>query len=247
MSDSKRFTKQSSAYATFRPEYPRSLFEFLSGKVKSNQLAWDCATGTGQAARSLSQYFDQVIATDISLSQINEASGEDNIIFKEASAEKSPLQSESVDLITIAQAIHWFDLDQFYKEVDRVLKPGGLISAWGYGFFKCREDLNAVFDHFSYEILKPYWSDRNWFLVDGYPGLKLPYTKLETPSVFLEVEWNFEQVKGYLKSWSAYQKFIDENHQDPFMRIEQDLKTIWGSPETKHSFKWDIHWLTSIK
>ena len=110
-----------------------------------------------------------------------------------------------------------------------------------------RKTFQSVFDHFSYEILKPYWSDRNWFLVDGYPGLKLPYTKLETPSVFLEVEWNFEQVKGYLKSWSAYQKFIDENHQDPFMRIEQDLKTIWGSPETKHSFKWDIHWLTSIK
>lgn len=247
MTYSDRFTKQSSSYASFRPQYPDELFQFLYDQTKSYDLVWDCATGTGQAARTLAQKFKRVVATDVSASQISAATGSDNISFSVSAAESSPLSDSSADLITIAQAIHWFDFESFYKEVDRVLKPSGIISAWGYGFFKIDSKVDSILDPFSQELLGPYWTERNWLLVDGYKKLPFPFEVIQTPSLKLKVEWDLFQVVGYLRSWSAYQKYIDEKGIEPISLIENDLAKCWGDPKAKKSVVWDLHWLVGKK
>lgn len=203
--------------------------------------------GTGLAARALAQKFKKVLATDISPSQISAATSSENITFSVSASENSQLNDLSVDLITIAQAIHWFDFEPFYKEVNRVLKPTGIISAWGYGFFKIESKIDSILDLFSLELLGPYWTDRNWLLVDGYKNLPFPFETMQTPSLKLKVEWDLFQVVGYLRSWSAFQKYIDEKGIDTISFIENELAKCWGEPNAKKNVVWDLHWLVGKK
>ena len=117
------FAVQSEHYSRNRPTYPDELFDFLSGLCTSHELAWDSATGNGQAAVSLSGYFKKVIATDFSNEQLSRAFQKENIFYRNESAEHSSLENNSADLVTVATAIHWFNIPEFYKEVHRVLKP----------------------------------------------------------------------------------------------------------------------------
>lgn len=235
-----RFSKQAVAYSQFRPEYPKELFDFLMSQVKEKELCWDCATGNGQAAKTLSQHFKKVIATDLSAEQIQQAAPDPKISYHIVSAEQAQFEAQSLDLITVAQALHWFNLDIFYSNAKRFLKSNGIIAAWGYDFFTISPELDEILDPYGREFLKDYWSNKNWILIGGYKNISFPFSKVETPNFYLNVSWDYYQMKGYLDSWSATQKFKDKNHKDPFESIKGDVEDLWGDKDQKRTISWKL-------
>lgn len=242
MSYDKCFTKQAAVYSKFRPTYPHTIYDYLNTEVERHNLAWDVGTGNGQAARALAKTFSQVIATDVAEAQIKEAAPEKNISFLVAPAEKSPLDSYTADLVTVAQAIHWFDLDAFYKEVRRVLRPGGLVSAWSYNFFALKEPaLHKLLDDYGRIFLGSYWAPRIKLVHDDYKSLPFPFEELPAPKVELAHDWNYPQLKGYLDSWSAAQSYKDANGgKDPFETIRREVEKAWGDPERVVPVVWPM-------
>lgn len=242
-----RFSKQADSYVNFRPEYPPELFDFILSKVPSKDVCWDCATGNGQAAKFVSSYFKKVIASDLSAAQISLAQKNfPNIEFRVERAEESQFAAQSLDLITVAQALHWFNFEVFYPRAKSFLKPNGVFAAWSYDFFKISPKIDAILDPYGRDYLMPYWSERNKFIFDGYKNIPFPFKKMDTPELNMEVQWSFEQVKGYLDSWSATQKFKDENHTDPFDSIQESLKKIWNEGPAVKTIQWHIHCLVGI-
>ena len=236
-----RFSQQSKVYAQFRPEYPKELFDFLGSLCKSHHLVWDCATGTGQAARSLSTLFERVIATDLSAEQISHASAPSNVNFKVAQAEEVVAANSTVDLVTVAQALHWFDLEVFYSNVKKALTPNGIFAAWGYSFFTINQEVDEILDPYGREFLRPYWSPKNWLLINGYKEIPFPFEKVETPEFKLTVDWNLSEVQGFLESWSATQKYKEAHGVNPIEKIWSSLKGAWGNDAEKKRVKWDLH------
>ncbi len=248
------FSSNSKEYAISRPKYPQSLFEFLVGLVPCRNLAWDCATGNGQAAVCLSEYFEQVIASDASKEQIANAQHRNNIRYEVFPAEKTKLTDDSVDLITIAQALHWFNLDGFYKEAKRVLKKdnngsspgssrGGIIAAWAYGLHSISAEVDTIV-HLLYEdIVGPYWPKERKIVENRYEDIPFPFQEIDTPIFRIELDWNLSELIGYLYTWSSVQKFIEKNNSDPIKQIYDDLAAAWGEKQTSHKRRvvWPIY------
>jgi ubiquinone/menaquinone biosynthesis C-methylase UbiE len=243
------FSSNSKWYSSSRPKYPRSLFEFLVGLVQHRNLAWDCATGNGQAAVVLSEYFEQVIASDASKEQIENAQPGNNIRYEVFSAERSSLADSSVDLITIAQALHWFDLDDFYKETKRVLRKdsndggAGVIAAWAYGLHSVSPEIDNI-THLLYEdILGLYWPKERKIVENKYQDIPFPFQKIDTPVFQIELDWSLSELIGYLYTWSSVQKFIEKNNSDPVKQVYEGLTAAWGDKNTWHKRKvvWPIY------
>jgi ubiquinone/menaquinone biosynthesis C-methylase UbiE len=234
------FSKQSEIYAQSRPQYPDELFEYLASLSPSRKLAWDAGTGNGQAALSLVKYFDKVIATDASKEQIKNAFLNEKIEYKVATAEESGLESNSIDLITVATAIHWFNHDLFYPEVKRILKPGGIIAAWCYAFSKTNVSIDAIIHHFATETIKDYWPPERKFVWNNYADLPFPFEIIETPKFYCRVNWNFNQMINYLNSWSSTQKYISVNNSNPIELIITELKNEWGEPNDIRETSWEL-------
>lgn len=234
------FSKQSDIYALSRPQYPDELFEFLASLSPSKELAWDVGTGNGQAALSLAKYFKRVIATDASKEQIKNAFANEKIEYKVATAEESGLQSNSVDLITAATAIHWFDHDKFYAEVKRILKPNGVIAAWCYAFSKTNDSIDNIIHHFATETLKDYWPPERKFVWNNYADLPFPFEKIETPKFYCKVNWNLNQMINYLNSWSSTQKYIAVNKSNPIDLIFSDFQNAWGDSNFVKETSWEL-------
>ena len=244
------FSSNSKGYSSSRPKYPRSLFEFLVGLVHHRNLAWDCATGNGQAAVILSEYFEQVIASDASKEQIENAQPRNNIRYEVFPAERTSLADSSVDLITIAQALHWFNLDDFYKEAKRVLRKhgddgngGGVIAAWAYGLHSVSMEIDTVV-HFLYEdIVGPYWPKERKIVENRYEDIPFPFQEIDAPAFRIELDWNLSELIGYLYTWSSVQKFIEKNNSDPIKQIYDDLARVWGQNQIwyKRRVVWPIY------
>ena len=252
------FSSRSKEYATSRPKYPKALFEFLVGLVPRRNLAWDCATGNGQAAVCLSEYFEKVIASDASKEQIANAKQRNNIRYEVFPAERTNLAHNSVDLITIAQALHWFDLDDFYKEARRVLRKddngsggiggssggdGGVIAAWAYGLHSVSPEIDTIV-HLLYEdIVGPYWPKERKIVENRYEDIPFPFQEIDTPAFRIELDWNLSELIGYLYTWSSVQKFIEKNDSDPVKQIYDDLASAWGEKQIwqKRRVVWPIH------
>ncbi|HEU4444896.1 MAG TPA: class I SAM-dependent methyltransferase, partial [Nitrososphaeraceae archaeon] len=204
------FSSNSKEYASSRPRYPRSLFEFLVELVQYRNLAWDCATGNGQAAVFLSEYFEQVIASDASKEQIENAQPRNNIRYEVFPAERTTLANNSVDLITIAQALHWFDLDDFYKEAKRVLRKdddgggsgggggGGVIAAWAYGVHSISPEIDNITRLLYEDILGSYWPKERKIVENKYQDIPFPFQKIDTPVFQIELDWTMSELVGYL-------------------------------------------------
>jgi len=228
------FSGQSKDYARFRPRYPDNLYEFLVKQVKARDAVWDCATGSGQAAFDLARHFKTVYATDASAAQIGNAQQAPNIKYSVAPAERSGLADACADLVTVAQAVHWFDRDRFFLEARRVMKPGAVIACWAYGHLTPDEpELRRLTDKVSREILGPYWDERARLVWDGYETMAFPFADIKAPEFYLTSSWTLPELIGYFTSHSATQAFIKAKGYHPAQPLQDEFLSFWGDPERK--------------
>lgn len=221
------FSRHSEVYAAFRPTYPDQLYQFLLRQLKGRSSAWDCATGNGQVAGRLSKYFDAVFATDISQQQLDRAFRADNIFYTVCPAEKTGFADNQFDLITVGQALHWFDLSAFYAEAARTGKPGALLAAWGYSLPSVDGKIDTLLHDFYRNEAGPYWDDARRHVENQYRDLPFPFEVVDCPPFSIHVDWSDEQFAGYLTSWSATQKYIRERKTDPVPAFMSTLRAHW--------------------
>jgi ubiquinone/menaquinone biosynthesis C-methylase UbiE len=235
------FSSVAKGYAENRPTYPPELFDWLANQCSEHMRAWDCGAGSGQASIGLAQYFRRVIATDASAAQIAEATAHNRIEYRVAPAEESDLPAASIDLITVAQAMHWFNLPQFYDEVRRVLKPNGLIASWCYGVMKIEgEEADAIVQHFYRNEVGPYWPPERRHVENGYRNISFPFQRITTPPFTMSVRWGLDQLTGYFRSWTATTRFIKEKGVDPVNQLELQLLKTWDDPKQKRIVEWPL-------
>jgi SAM-dependent methyltransferase len=234
------FSQHSSSYAAARPGYPDALYQAIVSLVPRRSRAWDCATGNGQAARDLARYFSQVIATDASVEQIASATPVANVEYRVATAEASGLPDKLVELVTIAQALHWLDHERFYPEVRRVVAEGGIIAAWCYGSFSAGADIESLLREFEFGTLGPYWDGRRRWVDAGYRTIPFPFDEIAMPSFELRVNWTLGQVGQYLRSWSAVVKYVRERGEDPVIPLLEQLQHHWGKSERSRQVTWPL-------
>ncbi|MEA5443545.1 class I SAM-dependent methyltransferase [Cyanobium gracile] len=235
------FASVSGSYARFRPTYPSALFAWLESVAPTRQRAWDCATGTGQCALALAERFETVLATDASASQLALAEPHPRVRYRLATAEHSGLLAHSMDLVTVAQALHWFDRDRFYREVERVLRPGGVLAAWTYGLARVEAaGIDAILRHFYGEIVGPYWPPEKVLVDNDYRDITLPCEALATPAFAMETFWNLEQLLGYCASWSATARYVAATGSDPLEWIRPAMQRAWGERERQYRLRWPL-------
>jgi SAM-dependent methyltransferase len=234
------FSKQAAEYAKFRPHYPEALFRYLADLCKQRNNAWDCGTGNGQCAIALADFFDQVIATDASQKQLDNATPHPRVQYRLGSAEESGLKANSVDLITVAQALHWFRIGEFWNEVRRALRSGGLIAVWCYGFLELDPKVDALLHQFYSEIVGPYWDFERKLVEEGYRSISFPFAEIEAPPFAIETSWSLNQLLGYLRSWSATQKFMEVKGRDPIELIMPELASAWDDASQVRAVKWPL-------
>ena len=228
------FSAQSGFYKKFRPTYPQALYEYVGSFVSTKNMAWDCATGNGQVAGVLAKYFDKVYASDISQAQIDNAVQKSNIEYVLCPAENTPFPDHSFDLITVGQAIHWFDFDRFFGEVRRVIKPGGIVAIWGYSQLKVNEKINLVIDKLYQDIVGAYWDFERKYVEDHYASIPFPLDNVQRKNFAIEVRWTLSHLIGYLNSWSSVQHYIRKHHKNPVDQIIHELNACWPKNEIKN-------------
>lgn len=234
------FSGHAAAYARARPSYPPQLFAWLARQCPGHELAWDCGTGNGQAARALATHFARVHATDLSAEQVAQAMPDPRITYLAAPAESSGLPDACCDLVTVAQALHWFAGDAFYAEARRVLKPGGIFAAWTYTLLQGEPALNALVGDFYRNTIGPWWPpERRW--VDlGYREMPFPFEEIPAPGFEIRLEWTLEDLLAYLRTWSATQRYIKERGADPCVEFAGRLRGVWPDPQAVKPIVWPI-------
>jgi len=224
------FSDKSELYASARPTYPEELFDFLRVQCEDLDACWDCATGSGQAALALAEVFEHVEATDVAAGPIEHAPQHPRVSYSVQPAERTNFASRSFDLVTIAQALHWFDLDRFWLEVDRVLKPGGVLAIWGYAWPHVSEPIDAVIQEKLRDVIEPFWAPQNKALWDGYRDVEIPFTLIPTPQFRLAPQWNLHQLLAYLGTWSATRQCREAQGEGFFEHFAAALEQEWGDP-----------------
>jgi SAM-dependent methyltransferase len=227
------FSAQSATYATYRPVYPDSLYDFIYDKCRHYHTAWDCGTGNGQVANRLAEKFDQVYATDISTDQIGNAIPKNNIAYIVCRAENTPLEANRIDLITVGTALHWFDFDNFYAEVKRVAKPGAFIAAWCYAPFRSIPEIDNILDHFYTHIVGDYWDAERKYVDEKYKTIPFPFEEIASPAINIQAHWTRDQFIGFLNSWSSVQHYIKKNGENPVDLIAPGIMKNWAEEEIK--------------
>ncbi len=227
------FSEHAASYAQYRPTYPRELYHYLQGLCRDRDLAWDCATGNGQAAAELANYFAKVVATDISSEQLAQAVAHPRISYRIASAEQSGLEASSVSLISVAQALHWFHHDAFFREVERVLKPGGVLAVWCYALNLVSPEFDAVVLKLYDEVLAEFWEPERRLVDQGYASIKLPFDEITPPRFAMQSVWNLGQYLNYLETWSAVRKYIKAKGRNPVRDLDKAWLKAWGNPAQK--------------
>lgn len=241
MSFKDHFSGLAAQYSAFRPSYPAVLFDYLAQLCRERKTAWDCACGNGQATLALAKHFDAVIATDASPQQLSVAPPHVNVTYRIARAEDSGIDSKSVDLVTVAQALHWFDLDSFYGEAQRVLVPSGVLAAWAYGVLHVEGDaIDALVQEFYRDIVGPYWPPERQLVEDGYRGLAFPFAPISPPLFSMEVWWERAHLLGYLRSWSATGRYVEDRGVDPVAALEKRLEPVWVDARAARKVTWPV-------
>lgn len=234
------FSVNAGGYAAHRPHYPDALFAWLAARCPRQDLAWDCATGSGQAARGLAAHFPRVIATDASAEQIANAVPCAGVEFRVAPAEASGLDAAGVDLVTVAQAAHWFDLPRFHAEVRRVLRPGGAIALWGYERLELEPEVSRLVGHFYHRDLDGFWPPERHHVEAAYRELPFPFAEEATAEFAMTARWDLHDLLGYLSTWSAVKNYRQARGRDPIPELGERLARVWGSPDTRKDIKWPL-------
>lgn len=236
------FSNVTGRYSEFRPQYPSELFQWLASLPSRHDCAWDCATGNGQAATQLASFFREVIATDASAGQIIHSCPHSRIRYQVVPAENSGLPAASVDLVTVAQGAHWFDLPRFYAEARRVLRPGSPLAIWCYGIFTFGDpQIDRLLDNFYHNIVGPFWPQERQLIEEDYRTIHFPLQEISTPHFNMQAEFTMERLAGYLRTWSATQRFEKEKGFDPVAELEQTIASIWPSQSVQSPLRWPIH------
>jgi len=235
------YSRVAESYSIARPGYPEELFEWLASLVESRDVAWDTATGSGQAAVSLAKHFQRVIATDISEEQIRHARIHPRIKYRAASAEASGLADASVDLIVSAAALHWFDLERFYAEALRVGRPGGVLAAWTYHVAYVEPPFDQVLGPFYRQVVAPYFAPGARLVDDRYETITLPGSPLEAPSYSVVVCWTSAQILEFVRTWSGVQAYIEVTGRDPVAKLAPAIEELCGSPDVVHELRWPLY------
>ena len=234
------FSGNAGNYKKYRPVYPDGIFVYLASIAPSSEVAWDCATGSGQAAEKLAQHFSTVIATDASNEQIQNAKLSKNIFYKVAHAEDAPITSNTIDLITVAQALHWFDPKLFFSEARRVLKSNGIIAVWSYNLLSLTPELDEIIEKFYKKIIGAYWPAERRLVEDGYKNITFPFTKITCPVFSMSAEWSLEELLGYISTWSAVKLYREDKGSSPIDIIINELSKNWGEPSRRHKISWPL-------
>jgi ubiquinone/menaquinone biosynthesis C-methylase UbiE len=235
------FSSVASRYADFRPHYPAALFDYLATIVPQSAVVWDCAAGNGQATFDLAERFARVVATDASAEQIASARPHPKVEFRVAPAEDSGLANASVGLITVAQALHWFDFKRFYAEARRVLIPGGALAAWAYGINEVEgEMINRLVQDFYSNIVGPYWPPERKLVEEGYRTIPFPFAEIPSPPFRMEARWTLEQLLGYFSTWSATNRYIKTTGRNPLEPLSAALACEWGNPNSPRLVAWPL-------
>jgi len=237
------FSTQSKEYSFSRPTYPDDLFKFLSHLTLNHELVWDCATGNGQAAIELCKYFDKVIASDASENQIKNKFERKNILYKVFPAEKANIPNNLIDLITVAQGLHWFNFEKFYSEVRRVAKKGAIIAAWSYTMHRISPEIDKISDRLDFggDILGDYWAKEIRYVKENYQTIPFPFEELTTPQFSISTKWNLNQLINYLDTWSGIQKYRLEKDAEPLILIKNEIKPYWKDDLEKKLVTWTIN------
>lgn len=235
------FSLQAADYAKYRPTYPSSLFTYLTNLSPHRKVAWDCATGNGQSAYELAKFFQTVYATDLSQKQIQQAKKHPQIRYSQGRAEQSGLPPGSIDLITVAQAFHWFDHRLFYKEARRVIRPeGGLLAVWMYEQTVINQKLDEVLGDFHKEVVGKFGENELKTFKANFQKMSMPFQEITPPSFEMNQAWRLEQLKGYLFTWSATQTAIRKTGKNPVEEFSSRIDAAWGDPRASLSVRWPV-------
>ena len=223
------FSQQAGLYARYRPVYPPKLFEFVLRHVRRKDSALDCATGNGQVARVLAKHFRKVCGIDISKSQLSHAERADNIEYSVSRAEQTPFADNSFDLITVAQAYHWFNGLQFCSEATRVGRDDALVAIWVYDLAISGTSIDNIIRRWNFDALGPYWEVERNHVYNGYKDLPFEFERITTPEFQIMVEWGCEELIGHLRTWSALQKMMNSVGDEPFKSVIREIESAWGN------------------
>ena len=235
------FTAVSETYRQHRPSYPKDLFEYLSNLTAQHERVWDCGTGSGQTAVPLTNHYQEIIGTDLSKGQLDNAQVHERVRYIASPAERVPfIADKSIDLITSSQAAHWFVLKEFYEEVNRVLRSGGIIALWCYGLLSVNETVDKVVKELHDETLGPFWPKRT--IEDHtYTSLWFPFDEIPRQPFTMRANWTLEQLKNYFRTWSASFKYYKEHDADPLNVMGKAFQEAWGDPEDVNEVAWPIY------
>jgi SAM-dependent methyltransferase len=239
--DKDHFSGHADCYEAYRPTYPEALIAYVASLCSTHELAWDCATGNGQAAVALAPYFGTVIATDASQEQIDQARPHAKVRYLVATADVAPIDNASADLVTVAQALHWFDLPRFYAEARRILKPGGILAVWCYELHTITPEIDAIVRHFYSDIVGADWPPERKLVEDGYRTLPFPFDEIAPPPFQMIQSWDLDHLLGYLESWSSTQRYWNRTGEDPLDVIREQLEAAWGDPGRPRDVIWPLH------
>lgn len=234
------FSGHAALYAQARPHYPDALFDWIAQQAPSRACAWDVGCGNGQASVALAQRFERVIATDPSAQQIGNAQPHPRIDYRIESGERTSIANHGVDAITVAQALHWFDLPRFVEEVKRVGKPGALFAAWTYAGCNVTPAVDAVIARLYDDMLGAYWPPERRLVDEGYASLALPFEPVRAPTFEMCMEWNAEQLLAYLSSWSAAQRYHAATGRNAIGEVADALRNAWGDPQQTRPVHWKL-------
>jgi SAM-dependent methyltransferase len=240
MSFQDHFSTQANSYARARPTYPALLFAELGRLAPGRALAWDAGTGSGQAALALAALFEQVVATEPSEAQLAHAAPHPRVAYHQA-AEKAPMLADaSVDLLTVAQAAHWFDRPAYYAEARRVARPGGVVALWTYALCSITPEVDAAVYGFYQGVVGPYWPPERVHCMNGYRDFDFPFSELPFPAVTMELSWDLDGLLDYLGTWSAVVRYRAETGRDPIPELRGELLPLWGDPRSRRRTTWPL-------